>query len=140
MPEKFENFNKPEANQETEQNPEIQAEFTNLENKVNEVGNELENTDFTKIEPTEALKLQGKIEIVCNALSVAAGATAAYYSGEAMFDKIQPLNDTWRAVAAGVGFTGTISAMYGLQKLVDGYRKILGYVKKDEAKFYKDLG
>lgn len=136
MTEKFD----PELNKETGQNLEVQAEFVKLDKKAGEIGDALENTDFTRIEPTEILRLNGKIEMVCNAMLVLTGAAVQYYSGEAMFDKVHPLNDTLRAVAAGLGIIGSVSAIYGFQKMIDGYRKLHGYVKKDEAEFYKNPG
>lgn len=130
----------PETNNQAEQSPEVQAEAKGLNEKFVRVSEELENVDLTKIEPTEALKLQGKIEVICSALIVAAGVGAAYCGGEAIMDKIQPWNDTLRAMSAGVGFVGVASAMYGLERMVNGYRKFLGYVKKDEAEAYQKLG
>lgn len=137
MSEKLPQFNIPEIDKEVEQSPEAQAEFVRLDEKANMIGEELENTDFTKIEPTEALRLQGKIEMVLNAFMIATGVAVQYYSGRAIFDEVQPLNDTLRAVATGMGIVGSVSAIYGLQKFVDGYRKLQGYVKKDEAKFFQ---
>lgn len=140
----FENFNapettpepeKPEAEQENAENDaEVQAEVQKVNEKIEEVGDELLETDFKKIEPTEALKLQGKVEMVLSAVMAVSGAIGAYHTGES-FLKGGDIPFAVPLTGAGVLF-----AVNGFHKFVDGYRKMLGYVEKHEAKKYEKLG
>jgi hypothetical protein len=115
---------------------EIAQLLNRLAEHSEKVGIELDETDFVRIGPDEAMKLHGRLEIVLAALAVAAGLAVAHEASRALFEFDPEQFDAMRLMTrlgvATAGAGGAAVMFRGLKRLETGYKRLRGFISLKE--------